>query len=116
VWITYRRQYWTCVGFIVTGEGCGLLAAYWISLLINFILDEEMDIKWGILHMFIFVFLNFMSLLCRNYYIQYGMITCINIRRTLVAALFKKVESLSMKSLSETSSGKLVSLISADMF
>jgi hypothetical protein len=104
------------VAYIVIGESAGLIAAFWISLLINFILDEEMHVKWGVMHLLIFILLNFISLICRNYYIQYGMITCICIRRTLVAALFKKVEALSMKSLSETSSGKLVSLISADMF
>ena len=37
-------------------------------------------------------------------------------RRTLVAALFDKIAKLSMKSLGETNSGKLVSLISADLF
>lgn len=44
------------------------------------------------------------------------MLTGIRIRRTLVAAMFRKVERLSMKSLSETSSGKLVSIISSDLF
>lgn len=44
------------------------------------------------------------------------MLTGIRMRRTLVAAMFRKVERLSMKSLSETSSGKLVSIISSDLF
>ena len=37
-------------------------------------------------------------------------------RRTLVAALYDKVVKLSMKSMAETNSGKLISLISADLF
>jgi ABC-type multidrug transport system fused ATPase/permease subunit len=57
-----------------------------------------------------------LSLIFRNYYIMYGMISGITIRRTLVSYLFSKVARLSMKSLNETNSGKLVSLISADMF
>ena len=40
----------------------------------------------------------------------------IKVRRTLVNSMFKKVGKLSMKSLSMTNSGKLVSLISADLF
>ena len=40
----------------------------------------------------------------------------IKLRRMLVAALFDKVKNLSMKSMTETNSGKLVSLISADLF
>ena len=37
-------------------------------------------------------------------------------RRTLIAALFEKVARLSIKSVSETNSGKLVSLVSSDLF
>jgi multidrug transporter EmrE-like cation transporter len=37
-------------------------------------------------------------------------------RRTLCAALFDKVVQFSMKSMTETNSGKLISLISADLF
>jgi len=37
-------------------------------------------------------------------------------RRTLVVALFDKVQGLSMKSMTETNSGKLISLISSDLF
>jgi hypothetical protein len=36
-------------------------------------------------------------------------------RRTLVAALYDKCVKLSMKSMTETNSGKLISLISADL-
>ena len=41
---------------------------------------------------------------------------CIVVRRTLVAYMFKKVQKLSMKSLMQTESGKLVSIVSADLF
>ena len=37
-------------------------------------------------------------------------------RRTLVAVIYKKVTKLSMKSLIATNSGKLVSVISSDLF
>ena len=40
----------------------------------------------------------------------------IKLRRLLVAALYDKVVNLSVKSMTETNSGKLVSLISADLF
>jgi hypothetical protein len=45
-----------------------------------------------------------------------GTTIAIKIRRTLVAALYDKVVNLSMKSMTETNSGKLISLISADLF
>lgn len=40
----------------------------------------------------------------------------LRIRRVLCAALYDKVVKLSMKSMTETHSGKLISLISADLF
>ena len=59
---------------------------------------------------------NIISELSRNYYVNYGFITSIRMRRTLVSVLFDKVVKLSMKSLIATNSGKLISLISADLF
>ena len=38
------------------------------------------------------------------------------LRRTLVANMFDKILNLSLKSLVETESGKLVAIISADLF
>ena len=54
--------------------------------------------------------------MCRNFYIHYGYMTAIRMRRTLVAVIFDKVCHLSMKSLIATNSGKLISVISADLF
>ena len=43
-------------------------------------------------------------------------IISINIRKALIAALYDKVIKFSVQSIAETNSGKLISLISADMF
>ena len=45
-----------------------------------------------------------------------GVRNALRFRRTLVAALYDKTVSLSMKSFTECHSGKLISLISADLF
>ena len=45
-----------------------------------------------------------------------GMKLSLRIRRLLCAALYDKVVKLSMKSMTETHSGKLISIISADLF
>jgi ABC-type multidrug transport system fused ATPase/permease subunit len=45
-----------------------------------------------------------------------GFETAIKIRRILVGALYDKVINLSVKGMTETNSGKLISLISADLF
>ena len=45
-----------------------------------------------------------------------GVKLSLRIRRVLCAALYDKEVKLSMKSMTETHSGKLISLISADLF
>ncbi len=50
-----------------------------------------------------------------NYFFQ-GFFYSINMRKAIVMAMFNKVSRLSLKSLSETNSGKLITLISSDIF
>lgn len=45
-----------------------------------------------------------------------GYVMSVRMRKTLVSAMYDKVSMLSMKSLTETNSGKLIALISADIF
>jgi hypothetical protein len=41
--------------------------------------------------------------------------TAMKIRKTLVIAMYLKISKLSMKSLTETNSGKLISIVSGDI-
>jgi len=52
----------------------------------------------------------------RNRYTLNGFEGSIRIRRILVSVLYDKVQRLSVKSMTMTDSGKLISLISADLF
>ena len=54
--------------------------------------------------------------LFRNFYIYYGYVTALEMRKMLTSAMFDKVSKLSMRSLAETNSGKLITLVSADIF
>lgn len=56
-----------------------------------------------------------MSLVIRSNYVQLGFTLSIRLRRILVAALYRKTIQLSMKSMTETNSGKLISLINGDL-
>ncbi len=41
--------------------------------------------------------------------------SAVRIRKTLIAAMYTKVSKLSMKSLTETNSGKLITIVSGDI-
>ena len=51
-----------------------------------------------------------------NTYIFQGYVMAVKTRKLLVAALYDKIAKLSMKSMTETNSGKLITIISADIF
>ena len=98
------------------GEGLGVFYSFFISYMIEYIKDETIEYKWGFIYVAIFFFANLFSLVLRAQYLHWGTIMFLQMRRTLCNAMFNKVERLSIKSLSETESGKLVAIISSDLF
>jgi ATP-binding cassette subfamily C (CFTR/MRP) protein 1 len=86
-----------------------------LILIIEYITDDEMDIGWGFFYVLIFTTLMFGSAYFRNRFIFEGYNTSINLRKTLTIALYNKMERLTIKSLTETDSGKVISIISGDL-
>jgi ATP-binding cassette, subfamily C (CFTR/MRP), member 1 len=93
---------------------------YVIRDLIYYIKYEENETNegmWkGVRLIATFVGLMVVTTVLRNQYIITGFQFSFKLRRTLVATLFDKAVKLSMKSMTETNSGKLISLVSADLF
>lgn len=69
----------------------------------------------GIIYVLVFGFAQYVSLVIRSHYVHLGFTISIRLRRALVAALYLKTTKLSMKSMTETNSGKLISLINGDL-
>ena len=84
--------------------------------MIRYIKDPNRETSEGLKMIFIFIAAQFLGQVFRNRYILEGFVTAVRVRRVLVSALYNKVVRLSVKSMTETSSGKLISLISADLF
>ena len=116
IWRTFKWKWLTAALFAVFAECAGVYSCYFISKLIGFIRDKDAEPMDGVLLLLIFAILIVCQQLCRNYYIHYGYICALWMRRTLVAVIFDQVCELSMKSLMSTNSSKLVQLISADLY
>ena len=86
-----------------------------LILIINYIVDDEMEVKWGIIYVCIFTLLMFLSAYFRNRFIFEGYNTSLHLRKTITHALYNKIERLTVKSLTETDSGKVISIISGDL-
>ena len=54
------------------------------------------------------------SSVMENWYIYKGYLTSIRLRKVIIASLYAKVSKFSMKSIIETNSGKLITIISGD--
>ena len=84
--------------------------------MIKYIKDPKREINRGLMLVAIFICAQIIAQICRNRYILSGFEMAIKLRRVLVGALYDKVLKLSVKGMTETNSGKLISLISADLF
>jgi ABC-type multidrug transport system fused ATPase/permease subunit len=86
-----------------------------LILIIGYISDDDAEVKWGVIYVSIFTFLMFMSAYFSNRFIFEGYNTSANLRKTITVALYNKVQRLTIKSLTETDSGKVISIISGDL-
>ena len=53
--------------------------------------------------------------LFKNFFVFQGYNMAIKMRKTLIAAMYSKISRLSMQSLTETNSGKLITIVSGDI-
>ena len=86
-----------------------------IIVLIRFIKAPNTDIWTGVGYSAIFGTLMFLMGICRNQYMFAGMRLGVRIRKTLISSMYNKISKLSMKSLTRTNSGKLVTIVSGDI-
>jgi ABC-type multidrug transport system fused ATPase/permease subunit len=62
------------------------------------------------------ILFTFIMISLRNKGFEFYMMFGVHVRRTINYALFQKCSKISIKSLAESSSGKLINLVSADLF
>lgn len=83
--------------------------------IVKFIQTEDAPLSEGIFYVAIFGVALILGSFMRGYYVFNGYMMGIRGRKVMVTAMFNKVAKLSMQSLARTNSGKLVTLISADL-
>jgi ABC-type multidrug transport system fused ATPase/permease subunit len=77
--------------------------------------DPEADVYLGVAYVFVFATLMLAASLLRNEQQLLGFKTAIRSRKCLTAALYTKISRLSVRSLAETNSGKLITIVSGDL-
>lgn len=116
LWGQFRLDWLISALFALIGESTGILQCYYLATLIKFIQNKDKSWQEGCLMLTLYACLTLTQQFCRNFYIHYAFMAAIRMRRTLVSAMYDKVTRLSMKSLLATNSGKLIAVISSDLF
>ena len=83
--------------------------------LINFLKDPNGELWYGIVLLAIFGTLMFVGAIFKNFFVFYGQLSATKVRKTLIASMYSKISKLSMQSLTETNSGKLITIVSGDI-
>ena len=93
-----------------------LFYIYWTQKIIKWIIDPLATKKDGAILCAIFTSAALVSCVLKGSIVQNGLILGIKIRKILVSAIYDKLGKLSMKAVTSTNSGKLITLVSGDIF
>lgn len=100
----------------IISETLAIFYSFFVGNLINYLLDPKAPQSQGLIYVAIFFTSQFLCQILRNRFIDQGFIMSVKLRRILVGALYDKTTKLSVKGMTETNSGKLISLINGDLF
>jgi ABC-type multidrug transport system fused ATPase/permease subunit len=100
----------------IIGESAFLFATLMIRYLAQYLVKLENDTGEAAILVAAFTVSILVGSLFRNFYYYYGYVMALEARKMLVSAMYDKVAKLSMRSLTETNSGKLITLVSCEIF
>ena len=101
--------------FAFLGECTVIAFTTYMIVIIDYLKDEVVPRYMGYVHAVIFSALMIASVICKNESQIIGFKNSVAIRKSLTAAMYTKISKLSMRSLTETNSGKLITIVSGDL-
>lgn len=104
-----------CVLIGLASDTIAMFYMYWIRYIIEWIRDPLASRKEGAILCSVFSLATFVASMCKNQEYHQGLILGVKLRKVLVSSLYDKVGRLSTKGLASTNSGKLITLVSADI-
>lgn len=105
-----------CAFLAFISESIAVFYSFFTGVMIRYIQDPDAPTSTGILYVVIFFLAQVFAQTLRANYIMIGMEFSIKMKRLLVGALYDKVTRLTLKSMAKCNSGKLISMVSGDLF
>jgi ABC-type multidrug transport system fused ATPase/permease subunit len=84
--------------------------------LIEFIENKDSDPKDGVWLVIVFGLSAFIGQISKNYSYFLSYLLAVKIRKTLMSSLYDKLGKVTMESIIKTNSGKIITIISSDIF
>ena len=84
-------------------------------VIINYLRDPNAELYLGFVYCIVFACLMSLGAITRNYWVFKGCLTGLQVRKIVIASLYNKVANLSMRSLTETNSGKLITIATGEL-
>jgi len=100
----------------LSGEFIAISYIYCLKFLFASLKDESAHYTTGIWMVCAYALAILMTITLRNQLYFHGYNVAVTMRKVIMTALYGKVSKLSLKSLAETNSGKLITIISSEMF
>jgi ABC-type multidrug transport system fused ATPase/permease subunit len=116
IWATFGGDFVKASLSAIIAESITVSYVYFLFYLINYLKDPEAPYTDGIWLVCVYSAAVAIATLFRNYYIFLGYAIAIRMRKAIVSTMYDKVGKLSIKSLTQTNSGKLITIISGDIF
>jgi ABC-type siderophore export system fused ATPase/permease subunit len=116
IWQTFKWDFISCALIAFIAEAITVTYVFFMFYLITYLKNPDAPYTDGIWICAVYSFAVFISTVFRNKYIFDGYLMAIKMRKVVVSNMYDKVGKLSTKSLTETNSGKLITIISGDIF
>lgn len=116
LWSTFWADFVLASASALIAESVTVSYVYFLKYLFAFLKDPNLSATTGVWYVCVYSFAVLFSTFFRNYYMYLGYVIAIRLRKAVVSAMYDKVGNLSTKSLTETNSGKLITIISGDIF
>ena len=112
---TYRGTTIYCAFLYFMADGLSVGFTSFLIYVIKYLKDPDAPLSQGMQYAVSLSIMIVFSCIFRNHAYLIGYNLTISMRKSLISALFDKVSTLSMKSLAETNSGKLITIINSDI-
>lgn len=114
------RTFWFEILFAIIlsiiADGLTIFYSYFIRFLIRFQRTPEAPVSEGAYLVVVFCLAIILSSIARNYYYYYTSRITIKIRKILISLIYDKTSKLCLRSLVKMNSGKLITMISTEIF